>query len=88
MFGGQERTESEKRLDGKYFVALRDRDWYWRAFFLKVKTETILHVIHLVPAVEVLKESNFQRVLLWLQALILFRIGNWLTSKGSKRLAK
>ncbi|MBA0833038.1 hypothetical protein Goarm_017378, partial [Gossypium armourianum] len=32
MFGGQERTESEKRLDGKYFVALRDRDWYWRAF--------------------------------------------------------
>ncbi|XVF06176.1 hypothetical protein REPUB_Repub06bG0025000 [Reevesia pubescens] len=32
MFGGQERTESEKRLDGKYFVTLRDRDWYWRAF--------------------------------------------------------
>ncbi|MBA0618954.1 hypothetical protein Godav_028213 [Gossypium davidsonii] len=32
MFGGQERTESEKRLDGKCFVALRDRDWYWRAF--------------------------------------------------------
>ncbi|MBA0591056.1 hypothetical protein Gorai_019743 [Gossypium raimondii] len=32
MFGGQERTESEKRLDGKYFVALRDWDWYWRAF--------------------------------------------------------
>ncbi|KAH1105861.1 hypothetical protein J1N35_009629 [Gossypium stocksii] len=32
MFGGQDRTESEKRLDGKYFVTLRDRDWYWRAF--------------------------------------------------------
>ncbi|MBA0752413.1 hypothetical protein Gogos_001251, partial [Gossypium gossypioides] len=32
MFGGQERTESEKRLDGKYFVTLRDRDWYWRAY--------------------------------------------------------
>ncbi|KAL1158760.1 hypothetical protein V6Z11_A08G246100 [Gossypium hirsutum] len=32
MFGGQERTESEMRLDGKYFVTLRDRDWYWRAF--------------------------------------------------------
>ncbi|XP_010524888.1 PREDICTED: gibberellin receptor GID1A-like [Tarenaya hassleriana] len=32
MFGGNERTESEKRLDGKYFVTLRDRDWYWRAF--------------------------------------------------------
>ncbi|MBA0716390.1 hypothetical protein Golax_015223 [Gossypium laxum] len=32
MFGGQERTESERRLDGKYFVALRDMDWYWRAF--------------------------------------------------------
>lgn len=32
MFGGQERTESEKRLDGKYFVTIRDRDWYWRAF--------------------------------------------------------
>ena len=32
MFGGQERTESEKRLDGKYFVTLQDRDWYWRAF--------------------------------------------------------
>ncbi|PPS04747.1 hypothetical protein GOBAR_AA15937 [Gossypium barbadense] len=32
MFGGQERTESEMRLDGKYFVTLQDRDWYWRAF--------------------------------------------------------
>ncbi|KAH9613890.1 hypothetical protein KSS87_015494 [Heliosperma pusillum] len=32
MFGGEERTESETRLDGKYFVTLRDRDWYWRAF--------------------------------------------------------
>ncbi|XP_022869074.1 gibberellin receptor GID1B-like isoform X2 [Olea europaea var. sylvestris] len=32
MFGGQERKESEKRLDGKYFVTVRDRDWYWRAF--------------------------------------------------------
>ncbi|OWM78057.1 hypothetical protein CDL15_Pgr018626 [Punica granatum] len=32
MFGGQERTESEKRLDGKYFVTIRDRDWYWKAF--------------------------------------------------------
>ncbi|OVA11412.1 Alpha/beta hydrolase fold-3 [Macleaya cordata] len=32
MFGGMERTESEKRLDGKYFVTIQDRDWYWRAF--------------------------------------------------------
>ncbi|CAH8306126.1 unnamed protein product [Eruca vesicaria subsp. sativa] len=32
MFGGEERTESEKRLDGKYFVTVRDRDWYWKAF--------------------------------------------------------
>lgn len=32
MFGGQERTESETRLDGKYFVTVQDRDWYWRAF--------------------------------------------------------
>lgn len=32
MFGGQERTESEKRLDGKYFVTIQDRDWYWRAY--------------------------------------------------------
>ncbi|MBA0584468.1 hypothetical protein Gorai_015277 [Gossypium raimondii] len=32
MFGGQSRTESEKRLDGKYFVTLQDRDWYWRAY--------------------------------------------------------
>ncbi|OMO77804.1 Alpha/beta hydrolase-3 [Corchorus capsularis] len=32
MFGGQIRTESEKRLDGKYFVTLQDRDWYWRAY--------------------------------------------------------
>lgn len=32
MFSGEERTESEKRLDGKYFVTLCDRDWYWRAF--------------------------------------------------------
>ncbi|KAK8482149.1 hypothetical protein V6N11_027603 [Hibiscus sabdariffa] len=32
MFGGQRRTESEKRLDGKYFVTLQDRDWYWRAY--------------------------------------------------------
>ncbi|KAF8401585.1 hypothetical protein HHK36_012530 [Tetracentron sinense] len=32
MFGGQERTASETRLDGKYFVTIQDRDWYWRAF--------------------------------------------------------
>ncbi|KAK1550079.1 hypothetical protein Q3G72_034096 [Acer saccharum] len=32
MFGGLERTESEKKLDGKYFVTVQDRDWYWRAF--------------------------------------------------------
>uniref|UniRef100_A0A5B7B8R7 Putative gibberellin receptor GID1B n=1 Tax=Davidia involucrata TaxID=16924 RepID=A0A5B7B8R7_DAVIN len=32
MFGGQERTESEKRLDGRYFVTVQDRDWYWRAY--------------------------------------------------------
>ncbi|CAH9102856.1 unnamed protein product [Cuscuta europaea] len=32
MFGGEGRTESEKELDGKYFVTVRDRDWYWRAF--------------------------------------------------------
>jgi gibberellin receptor GID1 len=32
LFGGQERTESETRLDGKYFVRIQDRDWYWRAY--------------------------------------------------------
>ncbi|CAL9754195.1 unnamed protein product [Musa acuminata subsp. burmannicoides] len=32
MFGGNCRTESEKRLDGKYFVTIRDRDWYWKAY--------------------------------------------------------
>ncbi|KAH0462483.1 hypothetical protein IEQ34_010058 [Dendrobium chrysotoxum] len=32
LFGGNERTESELELDGKYFVALGDRDWYWKAF--------------------------------------------------------
>lgn len=32
LFGGEKRTESELRLDGKYFVKLQDRDWYWRAF--------------------------------------------------------
>ncbi|KAL2323596.1 hypothetical protein Fmac_027975 [Flemingia macrophylla] len=32
LFGGERRTESEKKLDGKYFVRLQDRDWYWRAF--------------------------------------------------------
>lgn len=32
MFSGRERKESELRLDGKYFVTLQDRDWYWRAY--------------------------------------------------------
>ncbi|XP_072960698.1 gibberellin receptor GID1C-like [Typha angustifolia] len=32
MFGGNHRTESERRLDGKYFVTVQDRDWYWKAF--------------------------------------------------------
>lgn len=32
LFGGLERTDSETRLDGKYFVTTRDRDWYWRAY--------------------------------------------------------
>ncbi|XP_042373778.1 gibberellin receptor GID1C-like [Zingiber officinale] len=32
MFGGNRRTESEVRLDGKYFVTIQDRDWYWKAY--------------------------------------------------------
>ncbi|KAK1398964.1 Gibberellin receptor GID1 [Heracleum sosnowskyi] len=32
FFGGQERKDSETRLDGRYFMTLRDRDWYWRAY--------------------------------------------------------
>nr|QAT94456.1 GID1b [Litchi chinensis] len=32
MLGGEKRTESESRLDGKYFVTIQDRNWYWRAF--------------------------------------------------------
>ncbi|GAA0163234.1 deacetylase [Lithospermum erythrorhizon] len=32
MFGGEQRMESEKKLDGKYFVTVQDRDWYWRAY--------------------------------------------------------
>nr|BAQ20607.1 gibberellin receptor GID1L2 [Lygodium japonicum] len=32
MFGGQQRTPAEILLDGRYFVTIRDRDWYWRAF--------------------------------------------------------
>ncbi|KAH7285172.1 hypothetical protein KP509_33G016300 [Ceratopteris richardii] len=32
MFGGQQRTPAERLLDGKYFVSIKDRDWYWRAF--------------------------------------------------------
>ncbi|XP_076901144.1 gibberellin receptor GID1B-like [Bidens hawaiensis] len=32
LFGGEERKDSEKNLDGKYFVRVQDRDWYWRAF--------------------------------------------------------
>nr|BAQ20606.1 gibberellin receptor GID1L1 [Lygodium japonicum] len=32
MFGGQQRTPAEILLDGRYFVSIRDRDWYWRAF--------------------------------------------------------
>ncbi|KAL8109409.1 gibberellin receptor GID1C-like [Apium graveolens] len=32
MFGAEERSESERELDGKYFVSIEDRDWYWRAF--------------------------------------------------------
>lgn len=32
LFGGKGRSESEIRLDGRYFVTIKDRDWYWRAF--------------------------------------------------------
>ncbi|KAK8960325.1 Gibberellin receptor GID1C [Platanthera guangdongensis] len=32
LFGGNRRTESELKLDGKYFVVLKERDWYWKAF--------------------------------------------------------
>lgn len=32
MFGGEDRKESELKFDGKYFVTLQDRDWYWKAF--------------------------------------------------------
>lgn len=32
FFGGKERKDSETRLDGRYFMTLRNRDWYWRAY--------------------------------------------------------
>lgn len=32
FFGGEKRTDSEMRLDSKYFVTIEDRDWYWRAY--------------------------------------------------------
>nr|QNF86691.1 gibberellin receptor 1B [Persicaria minor] len=32
MFGGQKRTKNEQILDGKYFMTVQDRDWYWRAY--------------------------------------------------------
>ncbi|EFJ23284.1 hypothetical protein SELMODRAFT_271143 [Selaginella moellendorffii] len=32
MFGGVERTASERRLDGQYFVTVKDRDYYWKLF--------------------------------------------------------
>ncbi|KAI3789714.1 hypothetical protein L2E82_02517 [Cichorium intybus] len=32
LFGGEKRTELEKKFDEKYFVKLQDRGWYWRAF--------------------------------------------------------
>ncbi|XP_077218339.1 gibberellin receptor GID1C-like [Tasmannia lanceolata] len=32
MFGGNETTASEIRLDGRYFVSIQDRHWYWKAF--------------------------------------------------------
>ncbi|KAJ1262864.1 hypothetical protein BS78_09G141400 [Paspalum vaginatum] len=35
MFGGTELTESERRLDSKFFVTLQDRQWYWRAYLPK-----------------------------------------------------
>ncbi|CAI9767894.1 unnamed protein product [Fraxinus pennsylvanica] len=35
MFGGEKRTESENILDGRYFMTVQDRDWYWRAYLPK-----------------------------------------------------
>lgn len=32
MFGGKQQTKFECKLDGKYFVTIRDRDWYWNSF--------------------------------------------------------
>ncbi|KAJ7559491.1 hypothetical protein O6H91_04G087400 [Diphasiastrum complanatum] len=32
MFGGMKRTPVEIRLDGQYFVTIKDRDYYWQSF--------------------------------------------------------
>ncbi|GAB4847145.1 Gibberellin receptor gid1b [Ancistrocladus abbreviatus] len=44
MFGGQRRTESEMRLDGKYLVTIQDRDWYWRAYPFQKETIEIVRL--------------------------------------------
>ncbi|CAA6654185.1 unnamed protein product [Spirodela intermedia] len=49
MFGGEGRKESELMLDGKYFVTLQDRDWYWRAFLPRALTATTLPATPSVP---------------------------------------
>ncbi|KAK4782559.1 hypothetical protein SAY86_016661 [Trapa natans] len=81
MFGGVERTESERRLDGKYFVTLRDRDWYWRAFLPEGADRDHPACNPFGPYGKSLKEINFPKSLVVVAGLDL--IQDWQLSYAS-----
>ncbi|XWS58260.1 hypothetical protein CRYUN_Cryun08bG0018600 [Craigia yunnanensis] len=88
MFGGQERTESERRLDGKYFVTLQDRDWYWRAFLPEGEDRDHLACNPFGPNGRSLEEINFPKSLVVVAGFDLIQDWQLAYVEGLKKAGK
>ncbi|XP_010545065.1 PREDICTED: gibberellin receptor GID1B-like [Tarenaya hassleriana] len=88
MFGGQERTESEKRLDGKYFVTIQDRDWYWRAYLPEGEDRDHPACNPFGPRGQRLKGLNFTKSLVVVAGLDLVQDWQLAYVKGLKKVGQ
>lgn len=73
MFSGEKRTESEINLDGKYFVTIQDRDWYWRAFLPEGENRDHPACNPFGPKGKSLKNLNFPKSLVVVAGLDLVK---------------
>ncbi|XP_073150735.1 gibberellin receptor GID1B-like [Henckelia pumila] len=88
LFGGEERTESETRLDGKYFVRIQDRDWYWRAYLPEGEDRDHPACNVFGPRSKTLDDLNFPKSLVVVAGLDLLQDWQLRYVEGLKKSSK